>query len=105
MKITIVKSDKFVRVDSDYINSESFDFSSLPENWHALQWEGSIDGKTGIGEIEYNAAENTRRTNVPISDITEYMKYINQAKDIIEYNKLLEIEAANAASNTSNTAI
>lgn len=83
MKVTIVKEDKFVRVNDNYIYSDSFDFSSLPIDWRALQWEGPDNGKNGVGEIEYSKTSTEPRRNVEIKDITDYMKYVNQANDIM----------------------
>lgn len=67
MRVTIIKSDNAVYVDGHALG---VDCSSLPPNFHALQWYGTW------GEIEYNA--NGVHSNRRITDITPYMEWINK---------------------------
>lgn len=97
MRITIIKNDKLVVVDDKAVIDESLDFSDLPSNWHALQWEGANDGSYGQGEIEYNATENNPRINEPISSILEYMVHINKVKDFIAAQMAASVPEANTA--------
>lgn len=56
-KITLIKSDRFVK-RGDQINSE-FGFDDLPENFHALQWDSDINK----GEIEWTDKRNEKVTS------------------------------------------
>lgn len=100
MKITIIKDDKFIRIDDDRITDQSFDFSFLPSNFHALQWEGNKDGKTGLGEEEYAATATEPMKNVQITSIQKYLPLIEKARIAIEHRKMIiaaDLASANIA--------
>ena len=84
MKITIVKDDMLVGINSDRIVLQESDFSFLPNGWHALQWEGEEDGTNGSGEIEYLKTNTQPSRNVQIVNITDYMNLVNKAKTLIQ---------------------
>ena len=65
MRLTIIKEDNMVYVDRV---AKHVDCSDLPEDLHALQW----DGESGWIEFvdNYKAAE-------PITDIEPYLKYVD----------------------------
>ena len=69
MRITIIKADSLVMVDGFAISG--IDLSSLPANFHALQWYGEN------GEVEYVDPETFHRSNVQISSIAPYQPYVD----------------------------
>ena len=48
MKVTIIPEDKFISVGGTGYLGISTDWSYIPSNVHAVQWDGSS------GEVEYN---------------------------------------------------
>lgn len=73
MRITIVKDDDVVGIDGEFY---TVDCSSLPADFHALQWDG------GWGDIEYKADPITgdRRPNFRIVDETPYLHLVEAWK-------------------------
>ncbi len=65
-RFTIIKSDNHVYIDGQMM---VVDCSSLPDDFHALQW----DVEKGEGWIEY---VNHVRPNEPITDIEAYQNFI-----------------------------
>ena len=65
-KITIIKDDKCVGIDNLFYFGNEELFSSLPDDFHALHW----DGTKGL-------IENTSGASVEISSISEYQSFIN----------------------------
>lgn len=68
MRLTIIKSDNMVYIDGKPLK---IDCSSLPDNIHALQWDGNN------GWIEY---VGHREPNLEISDISDYQSFIDAWK-------------------------
>jgi len=70
MHLTIIKEDNMVYVDK---MAKNVDCSDLPEDFHALQW----NGKSGWVEFvdNYKSPEN-------INDITAYQQYIDKWNSI-----------------------
>lgn len=72
MRLTIIKNDNTVYIDGvpKYV-----DCSSLPADFHALQWEG----ESGLVEFvkNYKSAEE-------ITDLTPYQSFIDEWHSIIE---------------------
>ena len=74
MRVSIVKDGNTVNVDGE---RHEVDLSSLPANFHALQWDGAS------GEIEYamvfceHCGTRGKRPNETITDFTPYMVHLN----------------------------
>ena len=80
MLLTIIKDDNMVYIDKVGVN---VDCSDLPNNFHALQWDGSSGHVEYVGHVDPN--------NV-ITDISAYQVYIDRwnvarAKQIEERTK------------------
>lgn len=77
MRVTIVKDDNIVIVDGV---ARVVDCSALPENFHALQWDGSR------GEVEYAATRcghcgaRSKKGNDILSELGEYQVYVDRWK-------------------------
>jgi hypothetical protein len=72
-RLTIIKSDNLVGIDGQ---SSNVDCSSLPENFHALQWNQN----ESIGEIEWNG--NPRPGNTIITELGEYDVFVDLWKKV-----------------------
>lgn len=69
MRLTIIKDDDVVGIDGDFY---TVDCSLLPEDFHALQWDG------GWGDIEYKANEfGDRKPNFRIVDEAPYLHFVD----------------------------
>ncbi len=80
MRVTIIKDDNAVVVDGEH---RIVDCSTLPEDFHALQWNGTS------GEIEYRVARcahcgaRSKKGSEFIVDLGPYVSYVaawNEAK-------------------------
>lgn len=71
MHVTIVREDNAVGVDMYFL---TIDCSILPNNFHALQWDGPEDGIGGVGEVEWTG--NPKPPNEPITDLGGYYVYV-----------------------------
>lgn len=75
MRVTIVKDDNMVIVDGV---GRAVDCSGLPENFHALQWNGFA------GEVEYairlcnHCGVRSKKGNDIISDLAPYQVYVDR---------------------------
>lgn len=71
MRVVIIKEDNAVNVDGVKLH---VDCSSLPADFHALQWYGNG------GELEYSAQFTdkgwTKKPNEIISDLTPYIPFV-----------------------------
>jgi hypothetical protein len=69
MRVTIIRDDNFVSVDGE---GYKVDCSSLPADFHALQWTGAT------GEVEYrmtvctHCGARSKKPNATIADTTEF---------------------------------
>ena len=93
-RITIIKSDSHVGIDGQFF---PVDCSDLPENFHALQWYGTL------GEVEWLG--NPKPQNTEIISIAPYQKYIdrwNAAKTAYEAQIAAMLAEQNAIANTAN---
>lgn len=100
-RITILKINNQIGIDGKFL---TVDCSDLPEDFHALQWDGTE------GEIEWKG--KPRPPNTEITDLKEYQKYIDMwhsEKDRLdeemkkaqaEYEAMLAAQAA--SSNTTS---
>ena len=70
MHLTIIKEDNTVGVDGYF---KPIDCSTLPNNFHALQWDGPETGIGGEGEVEWNG--KPKPPNTEITDLGEYYVY------------------------------
>lgn len=70
-RLTILKVDNTVGVDGKF---SIIDCSSLPENFHALQWNQNAS----IGEVEWNG--NPRPPNTIITDLNDYQFLVDAWK-------------------------
>ena len=61
MHLTIIKQDNQVGVDGVFY---FVDCSELPENFHALQWDGPTNGINGFGEVEWTGRPKPPNTEV-----------------------------------------
>jgi hypothetical protein len=74
MRVTVVKDDNTVIVDGE---RHTVDCSSLPSDFHALQWDGDR------GEVEHVATQcehcgvRSKKGNELISDLSPYQSYID----------------------------
>jgi NAD-dependent SIR2 family protein deacetylase len=74
MRLTIVKDDNLVQVDGE---GHTVDCSALPEDFHALQWDGAA------GEVEYkptrcdHCGARSKKANEFIRDVELYQPYVN----------------------------
>lgn len=66
MHLTIIKEDNMVYIDRV---AKKIDCSELPEDFHALQWDGEK------GWVEF---VNNYKPPEPITDITPYQVYIDR---------------------------
>jgi hypothetical protein len=70
MKLTIVPSDGFISIDGRGFSH--LDMSSVPENIHAVQWDGAA------GWIEYSITEDgAKPANTPINSITDFQAVVD----------------------------
>ncbi len=88
--LTIVKNDKWVKVDGVGLNLSAVD---LPANVHAVQWDGSA------GWIEYNDGTD----NEAISSIDAYSTITNDHATLKAANDAADAEAATAIAAEKNT--
>ncbi len=65
MRVSIIKTDNTVYIDGV---PKFVDCSSLPANFHALQWDGES------GEVEYTG--KPKPLNEDITDLTPYLPFI-----------------------------
>lgn len=96
MRVTIIKDGGAVMVDGEHY---AVDCSSLPADFHALQWDGNR------GEVEYvphmfanDASRWHKKPNDVIFDLAPYQQYVDawqHAKD--EVQKAREAAAARLA--------
>lgn len=74
MQVSIVKADNQVTVDGE---SRTVDCSTLPANFHALQWYGLA------GDVEYammvceHCGTRSKKPNATITDLTPYQPYVD----------------------------
>lgn len=74
MRLTIIKDDNKVLVDGV---ARTVDCSSLPPDFHALQWDGAE------GEVEYrmtrcdHCGARSKKGNVLVSELSPYQTYID----------------------------
>lgn len=88
--LTIVKDDKWVKVDGVGLTLDAVD---LPANVHAIQWDGST------GHIEYNDGT----ANETISSIDAYSTITNDHATLKAANATADAEAATALAAEQNT--
>lgn len=69
-RLTIVKEDNMVGVDGEFY---VVDCSSLPANFHALQWYGNEDEP--YGEVEWNG--RPKPPNTFIDNLNDYQNIID----------------------------
>jgi hypothetical protein len=67
MRVTIIKDDGMAYVDGIAL---AVDCSSLPDEFHALQWDGTR------GELEFKTMNGHRKPNEMISDLAPYQSVI-----------------------------
>ena len=72
-RLTIIKVDNTVGVDGNFL---PIDCSSLPENFHALQWNQN----TSMGEVEWNG--NPKPQNTIITELGQYQTFVDQWKQL-----------------------
>lgn len=75
MRVSVIKADNAVYVDGVPMG---VDCRHLPDNFHALQWEGSEDGTVGEGEIEYSG--RPKPENEVIKELGDYMSLVQTWK-------------------------
>ena len=91
-RLTIVKADNTVYIDG---KARIVDCSSLPENFHALQWyEDEL-----FGEIEMDG--RPKPPNVEINNIQDYQSFIDAWYVEDARVKALEEELQNSQQNVS----
>lgn len=77
MHVTIIRDDNSVSVNGE---SHTVDCSTLPADFHALQWDGAS------GEVEYrmvvcdHCRGRNKEPNLRISDLAPYQPYIDAWK-------------------------
>lgn len=71
MHITIIKADNAVGIDGEFL---AVDCSSLPTNFHALQWDGPESGVGGDGEAEWIG--KPKPANTEVTDLGNYYAYV-----------------------------
>lgn len=71
MHLTIIKIDNTVGINGEFL---TVDCSLLPNNFHALQWDGPEDGVGGNGEIEWTG--NPKPANTEVIDLDDYFAYV-----------------------------
>lgn len=71
MHLTIIKADSAVGIDGEFL---TVDCSALPDNFHALQWDGPEDGLNGVGEAEW--ADKPKPANTAVNDLEGYFVYV-----------------------------
>jgi hypothetical protein len=77
-KFTVIKDDNMTIIDG--VAVDSLDLSSIPDNVHAIQW----DGEAGSGEIEYRSSRCShcnvlsKKPNEMFSDISTYSAIISE---------------------------
>lgn len=87
MHVTIIRVDNVVGVDWDFL---PIDCSALPNNFHALQWDGPEDGIGGVGEVEWTGTP--KPPNEPIIDLGGYYVYVEAWRE--EKQRLKDLAAA-----------
>ena len=85
MKVTIIPEDKFISVGGTAYLGISTDWSYIPSNVHAVQWDGSA------GEVEYRDGS----PNVGITSLGVYEPAVTHHEN--ERLRLAAIEAAEQA--------
>lgn len=74
MRVIIIRDDNTVLVDGE---AHAVDCSSLPTDFHALQWDGTS------GEVEYRMVvcshcnTRSRKPNLFVNDMTPYLPYVD----------------------------
>lgn len=68
MRLTIIKPDNCVGIDGEFY---TVDCSGLPDNFHALQWDGDVS----VGEIEWSGRPKPQ--NTVIEELCQYSAYID----------------------------
>lgn len=76
MRVTIIKSGGVVAVDG--VPVVGIDTSSLPDDFHALQWYGDS------GDLELMDPVTRRMSNMHVTTIDPYKKYIDAHKAYID---------------------
>jgi len=66
MKLTIIPEDNSVYIDGVCVSG--IDISDVPNNIHAIQWNGNF------GEIEYKTENKIKPNNLEIIEILPYMQ-------------------------------
>lgn len=69
-RLTIVKEDNMVGIDGEFY---LVDCSSLPANFHALQWYGEVEEP--YAEVEWNG--HPKPPNTEIDNVDEYQFLID----------------------------
>ncbi len=69
-RLTIIKEDNIIGVDGEFY---SVNCSSLPVNFHALQWYG--EAEEPYAEVEWNG--NPKPENEFINNLNEYQSLID----------------------------
>ena len=95
MKLTIIKEDNMVYVDQAAL---SVDCSDLPENFHALQWDGTTGHVEFVGHV---------LPNETITDISIYQVYVDRwneakAKQLENEAKAKQLEEQNNSSDINS---
>lgn len=95
-RLTIIKDDNSVGIDGKFY---TIDCSSLPANFHALQWYDNV------GEIEWLG--NPKPRNTPVNSLTEYQKFIDEwnAREAFLKNAVKTETAIAAAARAANTLV
>lgn len=74
MRLTVIRDDNSVSVNGE---RHTVDCSTLPADFHALQWDGAS------GEVEYRMVKcdhcggRSKEPNLRVADITSYQPYID----------------------------
>lgn len=92
MKITVLNNDNAIGFDGIFY--DGLDFSSVPDNLHALQWNGIK------GEIEfYEDADGVKPPNEKITDLPNWVMPLKpqwDAADAAKKQKEADFAALNA---------
>jgi predicted dinucleotide-utilizing enzyme len=93
MKLTIIPEDAAVYIDGVCVSG--IDISFVPNNIHAIQWDGNF------GEIEYKTENKIKPNNLEITEILPYMQSCidKHAETLI---KIAEAAAAEQAAALAN---
>jgi hypothetical protein len=101
MRVTIVKEVSGYGVNVDGFRIDGLELAGLPEDFHALQWDG-----TG-GELEYTPFRNDKgelhkKPNEPVTDLSPYQKHVDMWREAKA--ELDAKEAARKAKEAANAA-